>query len=141
MTNGSINLGATILLVDDEQGLRAMIARTLEQRGYTVTAVCSGRFAVQLLARGKFVLVITDLLMPDGDGLEVLMHIATMRPRPAVITMSGGGTFMTASQALSLSVKMGALSPLVKPFSPDELLRAVEFVLKNRPPEPERPRE
>jgi DNA-binding NtrC family response regulator len=133
--NEPLSLPATILLAEDDPHVRAALVRALEQKGHTVMGVGSGRLAVQALGYANFDLVITDLLMPDGDGLEVLMHIMTMRPRPAVITMSGGGDFMTASQALSLSVKLGAQSPLVKPFSPDQLTRAVDFVLRNRVPE------
>jgi DNA-binding response OmpR family regulator len=120
---------ASLLVVEDEEGLREMIVRYLRNEGYTVTSAHSGREAIRIVDTGAHNLVITDLLMPEGDGLELIVHIAKKRPRPAVIVMSGGGSFLTASQVLVTAVQLGARAPLVKPFTPIQLLDAVRLVI------------
>lgn len=122
---------ATILLVEDDEPNATVYTRCLENEGYVVTVAGNGREAIQRLNRETFDVVLTDMLMPHGDGIALLNHIRELPERPAVITMSGGGTHLTASQLLSWAVSLGALAPLVKPFTRDQLLGAVASVLRH----------
>lgn len=132
----------SILLVDDDDTNRAVFAEILRSEGYQVTLAADGRHAIQALRTQCFGVVITDIIMPNTDGLEVMIEIRKLNPRPSVIPMSGGGDYLSAAQLLSLSIKMGAIAPLVKPFTRDQLLEAVRFAFRQRRPhgpEPEMP--
>ncbi len=118
----------SVLVVDDDPGMRQVMVRILDTAGFEVTAAENGRDAIRILKTRKFDVVITDMLMPEGDGVEVLMHLRTMKPAPAVIPISGGGQMVSASEGLALAVKMGGRAPLVKPFTAEQLVTAVRSV-------------
>jgi CheY-like chemotaxis protein len=124
----------TVLLVDDEAAVREIIARGLRRAGLDITAAPEGRQAIALLQERKFDLVITDICMPHGDGLELLTFMRTLTPRPPVIAMSGGGDEATAAQGLALAVGLGAGAPLVKPFTLQQLLDAIAYIAKSGAP-------
>src|SRR3954463_12455808 len=109
-----------ILLIEDEESLRGTLARMFEGDGHTVVAASNGRFGLQLLENGQFDLVITDIVMPETDGLEVLRALRKTEPRPRVIAMSGAGR-SGLSNYLTMAALLGADEPLVKPFGLEEL--------------------
>ncbi len=121
---------ARILLVEDDEAGSAVFSRILRDAGYDVAVTSDGREAIQLLKKENFDVVLTDMLMPNVDGVELLIFIRSMPQKPVVVPMSGGGSHLSASQMLSLAVKMGALAPLVKPFTRDQLLGAIASVLQ-----------
>ncbi len=121
-------LNSTILLVDDEDGLRSSIAKCLSCEGYRVLEAGDGKKAVAALRASLPDLIITDLIMPDQDGLELLSYIRTQALCIPVIAMSGGGR-LGPSDCLKVARLMGAVRTLEKPFDADELLAAVQGVL------------
>lgn len=120
---------AKILVVDDDAANTAVISCILSAQGYDVTSATTGREAMRLLGQDRFAVVVTDLLMPDMDGIELIANIRKMTRRPLIIAASGGGMSYDASQPLSIAVKMGAVGKLTKPFTADQLLRAVSEAL------------
>jgi two-component system, NtrC family, response regulator PilR len=117
-----------ILVVDDEQSMREMLAIMLRQDGFEVVAAESRAVAAAVLAQGPVDLVITDVKLPDGDGIEILRHVKAASPETVVIVMTAFGTTETAVAAL----KLGAHDYLLKPFDVDELKIVVRNALERQ---------
>jgi two-component system response regulator PilR (NtrC family) len=115
--------GRRILIVDDEPSMRDMLAIMLAREGYEVVVAESRAAAARVLAAGPVEAVITDVKLPDGDGIEILRHVKAASPETAVIVMTAFGSTQTAVAAM----KLGAQDYLVKPFDVDEL----KIVLRN----------
>jgi DNA-binding NtrC family response regulator len=117
-----------ILLVDDDVALRTALTSILQRAGYEVHASPDGEEALRHLARNDTDLVITDLVMPHVEGIELIMRLRKTHPRLRVIAISGGGrlrpeTFLDAAQSL------GAFRVMTKPFPPAKLLDLVREAL------------
>jgi DNA-binding NtrC family response regulator len=117
-----------ILVADDEAITRDNVSYILKKEGYAVSAAASGSEAVKLLAREDFDLVLTDLRMPDLDGLQVLAEAKRLRPEAEVIVLTGFATVATAVQAM----QQGAYSYLAKPYKIEELRVLVAKALEKR---------
>ncbi|MEW6409931.1 MAG: response regulator [Nitrospirota bacterium] len=117
-----------ILVIDDEAIVRLSCERTLIPEGYEVETVPSGEEGLKCLEDGIFDIVLTDLKMPDMDGIEILQKIKEGWPNTEVIIITGFGTVGTAVQA----IKLGAFDYIEKPFTPDELLSVVKRALEKR---------
>jgi CheY-like chemotaxis protein len=126
--------GRRILIVDDDKIFRDIVHLMLEQFGYEVTIARDGAEAVKLCDSAQFDLVITDLIMPEKDGLETMAEVLRRSPGTKVIAMSGGGQ-LEAECYLEMATTMGASEILKKPFTPDQLQGAVEATL-GRPQRP-----
>ena len=87
----------TILLVDDEQGIRTVMGLSLRDAGYNVITVASGEEALQLFAERPIPIVITDIRMPGMNGLDLLKHIKILAPETEVILISGHADLETRS--------------------------------------------
>jgi DNA-binding response OmpR family regulator len=113
----------TILVAEDELGVRRFVKDVLARNGYTVLEAGNGRDALDLAARhsGRIHLLITDLVMPEMGGVELAAHVGQFDPRPAVLFMSG-----YSDRPLAAEVR-GAL--IEKPFTPTALLDRVREVL------------
>lgn len=118
----------TVLVVDDELFFRRLYTEILSEDDYNVEAVDSGDAALVRLARGGVDLVVTDMIMPGLDGLEVLRQVRNLDNPPDVILATGHATMETAIQAL----KNGARDYLVKPFNPEELRHLARTCLEQR---------
>ncbi len=121
---------ARVLVIDDEAIVRVSCKRVLEPQGYEVEVTERGAEALRMLQERPFDVVVTDLLMPDMDGLEVLKKIKESWPEIPVIIITGYGTVSTAVQA----VKLGAYDVVEKPFTPETILQVVERALKDKGP-------
>ena len=119
---------ARILLIDDDDAVRTVMRLTLELVGHTVTEARNGREGLERFRKGGADLLITDIVMPEADGLEVLMEVAKHRPAVRIIAISGGGR-LKACDHLHVATMLGAANVLEKPFSPEALLAAVDAVL------------
>jgi DNA-binding response OmpR family regulator len=119
---------ARILLIDDDAPFRSMLSQTLAHFGHTVTQACNGREGLNLLARDPADLVITDVVMPEKEGMEVLMELREQRPQPKIIVISGGGR-VSAEEYLGFAKLLGAGATLTKPFSNEALLAAIAQLL------------
>ncbi|KKR30559.1 MAG: Two component, sigma54 specific, transcriptional regulator, Fis family, partial [Candidatus Gottesmanbacteria bacterium GW2011_GWC2_39_8] len=115
-----------ILLIDDDDSLRKVIAHHLTLDGYRVISASGGKEGIELFKRGEFDLVITDLKMPDMDGMEVLREIKLLRDDVVVIMITAYGTIEKAVEAL----KAGAFDYITKPFNRDELKIAIGKALQ-----------
>jgi CheY-like chemotaxis protein len=119
---------ASILLVDDDEQLRTMISAVLRRAGYEVQAACDGSEAITLYRRNPADLIITDLIMPEKEGLEMIRELRKEYPQARIIAMSGGGR-KGAVNCLDVARAFGAQRVLDKPFSHQEILDAVRDVL------------
>lgn len=118
---------AKILVVDDEQIVRRLITLALTNEGHVIVEATNGREAAAKLAAEPFDLLITDILMPETDGLEMIMNVQRDDKRLPVIAMTG----MHAQSPLYLKIatSLGAWRTLQKPFSPLELIEVAHAVL------------
>jgi CheY-like chemotaxis protein len=115
-------------VVDDVDDLREGIIEFLQSAGHTVAEAKDGREAIALLNKRRFDLVITDIMMPEQDGTEVIMHLAGLDARPKVLAMSGGAPTVPAYMALHLA-RLKADATLMKPFRNDELGAKITHLL------------
>ncbi len=127
LTADPTNSGKTILITEDEDLLRASLAELLEQEGYHVTQASNGKQAYDLAFRRPFDLVITDIRMPEMDGMTLLGKLQELASETPVIVITGFGTVESAVSAM----RGGASDYLLKPMQFDEVLmrvrRALEF--------------
>lgn len=120
---------AVILLVEDDIELREMLRIALVRKEYVVLEAENGREALIHFKPGITDLVITDLIMPEEDGLKVLMKIREMKPGIKVIAISGGGKAGPGSY-LNLAKALGADVIFSKPFSINDLTAKIEDLLR-----------
>ncbi|MGH7161963.1 MAG: response regulator [Planctomycetota bacterium] len=117
-----------VLVVDDEESVRFFLAKTLERAGYAVEAEADGRAAIERLAKTAYDVVLTDIVMPDASGLDVLAAVHEMDKEAVVVLMTAHGTLENAVDAL----RQGAFDYLLKPFGVKELLLTLERGLDKR---------
>jgi len=117
-----------ILVIDDEDIVRLSCSRTLVPEGYELKMAKNGPEGLKLLEEESFDLVLTDLKMPNMDGIEVLANIKGKWPAIDVIIVTGYQTVETAVRA----IKLGAFDYIEKPFTPDTLIATVSNVFKTR---------
>ncbi len=117
-----------ILVIDDEDIVRRSCSRTLSPLGYEVRLTQSSLDGLRMIDEEKFDLVLTDIKMPDMDGIEVLKQVRDKFPEMKVIIMTG---YQSVENALK-SVQLGAFDYIEKPFSPDALISSVSKALGNR---------
>lgn len=121
---------ARILLVEDDDLVCRSLRMTLEAYGHAVESFADGRKAVELLRQqGGFDVVITDILMPDMDGLELIRAVRGLAPDIRVIAMSGGGR-RGNQDFLQFASTFGADVVLSKPFTGEALMDALTVILK-----------
>jgi DNA-binding NtrC family response regulator len=114
-----------ILVIDDEADICDLVRLLLERAGHEVVATTNSRTAMSLLAERAFDVVITDMLMPDRDGLEIMADLRRNYPTVRVIASSGGGRISSDSY-LQIAKKSGAHGVLPKPFTHRELNAVVD---------------
>ena len=119
-----------LLVVDDNEDMRQSMKRLLEHFGYEVEIAANGARALEMQARVAADVLITDIFMPDTDGLETINHFRTMFPSVKIIAMSGGGANIREADYLSTASVVGADAVLRKPFSKENLLAALEELAK-----------
>jgi DNA-binding response OmpR family regulator len=120
----------TVLVVDDDPGIRDMVRDWLAPSGYNLLYAKSGKEGTKIFRRQRVDLVLLDVFMPDRDGIEVLMELKRIATSPKVVMMSGGGV-MKLEQVLKLAGKLGATDTLPKPFTPAELTETVHRLIGN----------
>jgi DNA-binding response OmpR family regulator len=118
----------TILVIEDNENMLHMMNDLLSRSGYHVLSAIDGVAGMKAYRASKPDLVITDIIMPDKEGLEVIMELAKETPRPKIIAMSGGG-MMEPRTYLLLAEKLGADEIIQKPFHPAELLALLKKLL------------
>lgn len=111
---------AHVLIVDDEESDRLLMQGMLENDGHELFFAANGEEAMRLYLRHPIDVVVTDIQMPRGDGIELITGLKGMDPDAAIIAVSG-----KAAQKLSIAQLEGARAVLTKPFEPDALRSAV----------------
>jgi CheY-like chemotaxis protein len=113
-----------ILFADDNDLIRKLIGPQLEAAGHTVACVDDGAAAIEELRRRTFDVVVTDIVMPNKDGFEVIQAARKVRPETKVIAISGGSRG-SSRDSLPMAIAFGAHAVLAKPFSYSELVAAL----------------
>jgi len=119
---------ADILVIDDDDDLRDTLRAILEGAGHAVYEARNGLEGLAWCQAHSIALVITDLLMPDQEGIETIQQLRALDPAPTIIAMSGGGLFR-GQDLLHLATALGADHTLQKPIRARELLTAVQRLL------------
>jgi PAS domain S-box-containing protein len=123
---GPRHMAATILVVEDDDSVRRFIQNALTGAGFAVVEASNGKQAIDCLSRTHCDLVITDLAMPEQEGIETIQQIRREDPELKIIAISG----MFDSVMLTVATKLGAYRALAKPISRDQLLQVVNDILK-----------
>ena len=119
---------ATILIIDDEAGIRALLRFTLEAAGHEVVEAANGREGLALYCRRPTDLVITDIAMPELNGLDMMLELTRQFLHAKVIAISGAGG---EKNVLDVAKLLGARQTFQKPFSVPLLLDAVRYELEH----------
>jgi len=117
-----------ILIIDDEDQFRKMLRQMLERAGYEVREAADGEKGLQLFRQQPADLVITDIFMPEKEGIETIFELRRDFPDVKIIAISGGGR-IGGLQSLKHAEGAGAERTLIKPFERRELLQAIQNVL------------
>jgi two-component system, chemotaxis family, chemotaxis protein CheY len=115
------------LVVEDDEAMRELMRRTLERAGFAVATAATGRAALKLFGERQVDLAVTDLMMPEMDGLTLIRELLQLQPSARIVVVSGAETSHGAARAL------GARAVLHKPVTPSDLARVVRDVLAGEP--------
>jgi len=118
---------ARILLVDDDEDFRCLLLSILAGENNSVVCAANGVEAIEHFRAQSFDLVITDLVMPEKEGIETIIELRKTHPRVRIIAMTGGSA--NAAIYLQLADSFGVSRTLTKPFTRSDLLAAVASVL------------
>ena len=120
-------MAQVILVIDDDAAMRMTLERTLKQAGYEVVSAADGNEGLKVCRTRAVDVVITDLFMPNKEGMETIIELRRNFPTTAIIAMSGTGV---VAPMLSTAQILGATKTLAKPFEPEEMLTAIEEALR-----------
>jgi CheY-like chemotaxis protein len=123
------DLRTLICVIDDDDAVRQTICRILTGAGYAVVEARDGRMGLKAIAETQPAMVITDIVMPNREGIETIMEAKQRFAHIPILAISGGGR-MEPDGFLDLAVKLGANDCLAKPFRPQELLGKVVTLLQ-----------
>jgi len=115
---------ARILIIDDDVQILKMLRKTLEHEGHEVVDAADGNKGLRLYRENPTDLVITDIIMPNKEGIETIGALRREFPEAKIIAMSGGGQ-IEAEEYLHMAKLLGAQRTLTKPFQNEELLEAI----------------
>jgi two-component system, chemotaxis family, chemotaxis protein CheY len=122
---------SAVLLVDDDDSFRNAMVRILTGAGHAVRDLPSGRDVVKELAKSPVDVLVTDLIMPDVEGLETIRSVRRHHPDLPIIAISGGGRLTPASY-LTMARGVGASDVLEKPFEPAQLVAMIGRLSEKR---------
>jgi len=117
-----------ILVIDDEPSVRELLCAMLVEDGYDVAEAADGKVGMKLFRESPADLVITDLIMPEKEGIETIMELRRYFPEVKIIAMSGGG-IIDPEDYLCMALGVGAHRVFEKPFGVAEMLNAVRALL------------
>lgn len=120
---------ARILIVDDTAEMRELLKNIVELAGHQVVEAESGRAGLERFAAQPADLVMTDIIMPDMDGNELIAKLRAVAPKVKIVAVSGGGRVRNLG-VLQVAQKFGADRVLSKPFRKEDVLRVVDELLK-----------
>jgi DNA-binding NtrC family response regulator len=114
-----------ILVADDAPDIRELLTAWLAPDGHKIAPAANGRDAGDLLSKEHFDVLITDVMMPDGDALALIKNAKHLRPGLSILAISGGGRYLDAEDCAKMAQALGAHGTLLKPFSRSKLLEAI----------------
>ncbi|GAG15292.1 unnamed protein product, partial [marine sediment metagenome] len=120
---------ARILVIDDDDQIREMLRQMLEREGYEVVDAPDGKVGMRLFRKQPPELVITDLIMPEKEGIETITELRGEFPEVKIIAMTGGGR-IPPEVYLRVAKRLGAMRTFAKPIEREELLEAIRELLK-----------
>lgn len=120
---------AHILVVDDDEQFRAMLTQMLTQDGHQVTVATDGEEGLRLVGQARPELVITDILMPKKDGMDLILELNRTGQKIPVIAVSGGRRCISAEFNLESATLLGVRTTLTKPFTRGDLRQALTAAL------------
>lgn len=118
-----------ILVIDDDRLVRHVLRQMLERRGYEVIDASDGKEGMKLYRQNPTDLVITDILMPEKEGVETIIELKRDFPDVKIIAISGGSSHLDAKKCLSYLEGLGVSYKFTKPFDRKEFLEAVQELL------------
>jgi CheY-like chemotaxis protein len=121
-----------IMIADDIAEIQQLVSQWLTTRGHNVACVSTGDAAIKLLDHGHFDLVIADVLMPEGDGLDVIREMKHRSSSSRILAISGGGKYMQAADCVRIAEGLGADAALLKPFNERQLLNGIDRALSDK---------
>lgn len=124
---------AKILVVDDEDLVRHTLVDLLSSVGHRVDQTDNGRQALQLLEDASYDLVVTDVIMPDFDGIELIRFLSERKEALPIIAISGGGGVLPPKWTIKMTEVFGVKHSLTKPIDFPDLVSAVESALEHMP--------
>ena len=127
-----------VLVIEDHADMRDLIRVILEGAGYAVELAADGEAGLRTQRARPADVVITDIFMPDQDGLEIIARLHAEYPQVKVLAVSGGGTRVRGTGYLSTAREIGAHAVLQKPFGQQDLLVAVRALLQDAAATPRR---
>jgi DNA-binding response OmpR family regulator len=122
---------ATIMVIEDDEGTRSLLARALKREGYEVVEAADGRVAQGQMAARQPDLVITDIVMPNCDGIEFIHYMRSLERRVPIVAVSGGGR-LPAGGYLDMARLSGAVAVFTKPFDLGALMASLRTLLPQR---------
>jgi CheY-like chemotaxis protein len=128
MSSSSV-ISLSILVADDENSIRSLLVSWLQRFGHLVVSAGNAQEAMRYVSEQHFDLVITDVVMPDGDGFELIGALRKAQPAARLLAISGGGKFLEGADCLKVARGLGAHAVLMKPFSWDQLQAAINSAL------------
>jgi CheY-like chemotaxis protein len=120
---------ARILIIDDDVQILKILRQTLECEGYDVLEASNGKQGIKRYLENPADLIITDIIMPEKDGIEIIIELKRDYPDVKIIAISGGGR-IGPEEYLDMSKKLGAQRTFTKPFERKQLLSAVQDLLQ-----------
>lgn len=118
-----------ILVIEDEDQVRSFLHKILEQEGYEVSDAPNGAVGMKIQRESPAELIITDIIMPEKEGIEIIMEIKKDFPGTKIIAISGGGQ-AGINTYLDMAKKLGAHSVLAKPFEIKEIISETNRLLE-----------
>lgn len=118
-----------VLVIDDEELVRLTLRQMLESEGFEVVEARNGREGVRIHGDTEIDLVLTDIIMPEQEGIDTIIQLRRKDPNVRIIAISGGGR-MRNMDFLKIAANVGADSVLTKPFTTQELLDAVRTCMQ-----------
>jgi two-component system chemotaxis response regulator CheY len=119
----------SVLVADDEEEIRTLLIHWLVSAGHTVTSVANATEARKVIGQHRLDLVVTDVLMPEGDGIQLMKELKEAQPAARILAISGGGRYIEGDNCLKIARGFGAHAAVMKPFSREELLEGVSLAM------------
>lgn len=120
-----------ILVVEDDPATLNLIVRAIKMAGHRVHGLADGRRAIEWLEHNQADAVVSDIFMPEGDGIEVIRFVRSQRPGIPILVVSGGNRLI-GQDYLKVATQLGADRVLAKPFRPREILCLIEEMLTGK---------